>query len=300
MAFQISDEIYDNFRSIISDHNLDKLTELIDSMKINFKVRAKLKPMIQPLNESTCMEWGKKLSRLKVNHIIFSGILFEKISIWSKDDIFTIDLILFLSSSDDWRIRDVSINLLFKGLSNEFNKFKKCFSELTISQDPNQRRVAIRTAKNISSLSTKNDEIKPWIYFKIEKYLYEKDDYVLRATFDTFSTGLIIYCTDLVIDSMDKLIQKGLNTETKINILTAINGLVDNQYVEKLLNLIDYFVLETNEKNKIAQLAVLRTLSRVDSKKVSIWLEERMSLENVVEYWAKLSIEGSIEDEFRY
>lgn len=300
MASQISDKTYEKFRNSISNQDLNELIELIDTMEINFKVRAKLKPMIQPLNESTCMEWGIKLSKMKVNHIIISGILFEKISIWSKDDIFTKDLIICLSSSDDWRIRDVSINLLFKGLSKEFTKFKKCFTKLTNSDDPNQRRVAIRVTKNISSLSTKNDEIKPWIYLKIEKYLYEKDDYVLRATFDTFTTGLIKNCPDLVIDSMDKLIQKGLNTKTKINILTAINGLVDTKYVEKLLNLIDYFVLETNENNKIAQLAVLRTLSRVDSKKVSIWLEERMSLENVVEYWAKLSIEGSIEDEFRY
>ena len=95
-------------------------------------------------------------------------------------------------------------------------------------------------------------------------------------------------------------VQQDLDDETKIIILQAINGTVKKEYVEKILNIIDYFLFESNQTNKSNQLSILKKLARIDSKKVSVWLEERMGIENVVEYWAQLSIEGFIIDEFLY
>ncbi|OLS17066.1 MAG: hypothetical protein HeimC2_45190 [Candidatus Heimdallarchaeota archaeon LC_2] len=300
MLSKIETKKYHIFSKCISAKDLDKLKELLITFNIGFKVRIRLKELIHPLSKSLCLIWGIELSKMSSNHVMVAGIFFEKINLWSLDVVTTVNLIYTLSTSDEWRIREVAINLLFKGITKEYSNYKNCFTQLTKSEDPKQRRVAIRAAKHIANLSIKDKAIKPWIFLEIEKYFSEENDFVLRATIDTFSSGFLRHCPDLIIDSIINLIQNELKNKTKINILRAINGNVEKEYVEKILNIIDYFILESNETIKYAQLAVLKTMSRVDVKKISIWLEERMAIENVVEFWAQLAVEGFIVDDYLY
>lgn len=291
---RISEALLFEIRRSVETENLHEFVSKITPIMLNYKSINQLKFILRSLNKKLTSIWAEELFKQNDNHIVVAGILFELAEIWKSNETYFGTLMLKISVSEHWRIREIAISLLTQAITSDFEKFQPLFSEYSQSSDRNQRRVAITAAKRISSLPKKHQSVKIDILNLVESFLYEDNPYVKSVVNDTFSNGFYKNCTDMTEKWVWDVIPKVDDSNAKASILTIFSSNVTQDSMEDALRIIEHFLPDDDREVRNARTNVLRHLSTVNPKGLTKWLETRLDNSNIVEHWAELKTEGLI------
>ncbi|MDH5402046.1 MAG: DNA alkylation repair protein [Candidatus Heimdallarchaeota archaeon] len=294
---KFSTENSDLLDESIKELDLDKFKSSFQDRFINYKAIIKIKKSFDNISEDLAYEWGLELIEDDDhNCMVVSGLLLERSKIWFRDLPKTCSIINALADSEDWKIRQISIDFMIAIILNKIGDYQSFYSSYIQSDNLYFRRIAISAAKNISITRSLSKETKSEILHLVTPLLAEKDPYVMTVSYEAFKDGFARSCPEVTKTWLNGLIDKIEDPYSKATILSIVSTPLDKENnLTYSLDVIERYITESDPIVVKARSSALYELCKKDALQLSNWLESKMHINQIVDHWADLEADGLID-----
>jgi hypothetical protein len=277
-------------QQLVNKEEIELILEEVKGVDLNYKSSSQLKQIFSSSSHGYCMKFGKQIwNNRDVNHVVLSGILFERAKIWERDVETTTKFIKTHSVSDDWQVREVAIQIFKYSLIRNYIVFKDLLVKFINSKDIHLRRVALSTAEKIINFNGNVDFIDIDFLNMLNPFFQETDSFITSVSTSTFGQFIKNY-PDLTVKWANERINEMECPYAKASVLYMFSTQPAINIFEKSMEIVDRMLPNNDERVNRARSAVIQNFSKYYPEKISSWLENRMNQPNAVDHWAELEV----------
>lgn len=235
-----------------------------------------------------CRTLGKDLvERGKADEIILAGVFLELGMIWKEERETTRKIIRKHSVTEDWKIREVMVNLMKHAIAKDMENYKPLFVELVRSDNVYLKRVAIMAAEKLAASQSKIIDLE--FLHLLDPFIDEKESFITSVATTAFSTFLTNY-PDITVTWVKKHFSEPISDYGKASLLYMFSTHEAKDNVNDALLFLDREIKNNNDRVKHARSAILRNFSAYYPNKVNSWLESKMHIPEAMDHWAELEL----------
>ncbi len=277
-------------QNLVDKEAIEDILEAVKGVDLNYKSSSQLKQIFANSSHGYCMKFGKQIwNNKEVNHVVLSGILFERAKIWERDIETTMNFIQTHSVSDDWQVREVAIQIFKYSLIRNYLAFKDLLAKFINAKDIHLRRVALSTAEKIINFNGNVDFIDIAFLNMLNPFFKETDSFITSVSTSTFGQFIKNY-PDLTVKWAKEQISEMESPYAKASILYIFSTQPATKIYEKTMEIVEEMLPDNDERVNRARSAVIQNLSKHYPEKVTSWLENRLNQPNALDHWAELEV----------
>ena len=277
-------------QKLVDKEAVEEILIAVKGVDLNYKSSSQLKQMFSNSSFGYCMKFGKQIwNNRDVNHVVLSGILFERAKIWERDTVTTRNFINTHSVSDDWQIREVAIQIFKYSLIRNYIVFKDLLVKFINSKDIHLRRVALSTAEKIINFNGNVNFINIEFLNMLNPFFEETDSFITSVSTSTFGQFIKNY-PDLTVKWAKEQINEMESPYAKASVLYIFSTQPAANIYDKTMEIVDEMLPNNDERINRARSAVIQNLSKYYPEKITSWLENRLNQPNALDHWAELEV----------
>lgn len=277
-------------QQMVNREEIECILKEVKGVDLNYKSSSQLKQMFSNSSHGYCMKFGKQIwNDRDINHVVLSGILFERAKIWERDIETTTKFIQTHAVSDNWQVREVAIQIFKYSLIRNYIVFKDLLVNFIKSKDIHLRRVALSTAEKIINYNGNVDFIDIDFLNMLNPFFNETDSFITSVSTSTFGQFIKNY-PDLTVKWAKEQLNQMESPYAKASVLYIFSTQPAINIYDKTMEIVDEMLPNNDERINRARSAVIQNLSKHYPEKVTKWLENRLNQPNALDHWAELEV----------
>lgn len=296
----MNQETEEKLENAIVSKDFETFVKTLSNCEPNYKSITALRRLVNHLGKRKKIEWMKKLQGTdNVILMVTISILIEKTKYWNRENQYVYDIIEEYAKHENWNIRQASVDLFVKLISDEEENALKFFDQCVKIDDLHLKRLALLVGKKIARSSYYEDELKKKLLHKIDPLIYEDDPYIITVSTECFAEGFLKNCTDMTFDWINQRAEEVEDPQAISQLILISSSSSLENHTDEALEVVEKFLKFDNPQIKKARSTALHQLANKKPNKVSHFLETRLDIKQAVDHWAELEADGTLNN-FNY